>query len=112
MEPYTTHGQIDPPRIGRGVALFVIGSLFLAFGVFGILAGADGRAEGATAIGSGAIGIGTVAIVIGFWVNLFSKIEARLIDIQRVTVESRAPSELPDTADYAAKLKLWKDTLS
>lgn len=80
-------GVLAPPRIGNGVALFVIGGLFLALGLFAAAAGAGGS-DGASAIGAGAITLGGAIIAIGFWVNLFSKIEKRLIDIQQSIIQT------------------------
>jgi hypothetical protein len=83
---------IAAPRIGSGIALFLIGGLLLALAAFALLAGAGGS-EGASAVGGTFVVVGSAVIAVAFWVNLFGKIEARLIDIQTELAASRATGE-------------------
>ena len=87
-QPVSAKAAVDRPRIGNGAGLFVVGIIFLALGVFGVLAGAGGS-TGAMAFGTGAFALGAGIIAVGFWVNLFSKVEARLIDIQNAILATR-----------------------
>lgn len=70
--------RVEPPRIGGSGGYFIFGVLCLALG-------------GLFSFGGGLVGIGAASfftslggllVAVGFWVNLFGKIEARLIDIQ------------------------------
>jgi hypothetical protein len=91
--PGPTRHAVAAPRIGTGGAYFIIGGVFIALGVFAALA-ASGGAEGAGAFGSLAFTLGGGLVFIGFWISLFSKLEARLIDIQKIVAGGDLQSEI------------------
>ncbi len=85
--------DIAPPRIGGGRAYFVLGAIFIALGLFGLVA-ASGGGQGAAAFGVAALALGGGLLTLGFWVRLFGLLEARLIDLQRVAVWTRGQPEV------------------
>ena len=107
-----THSQrpqsVEPARIGSGIVFLISGGVCLAVGAFGLLAGAGGSA-GAAEFGGGAVSLGEILIVIGVVFGLFRKLEARLIEIQNVRLDSIDQSiHVPETS-LNVKTKIMDD---
>lgn len=74
---------IAAARIGSGGVMIFLGAVGLALGVLLSAAGSSAMDPGLSGFGFGLALLGGALLSIGFWVRLFGRIEARLIDIQR-----------------------------
>ncbi|HWF00027.1 MAG TPA: hypothetical protein VG248_09550 [Caulobacteraceae bacterium] len=86
----TTFGTstLAPRRIGGGGGYIAAGILVLAFAALAALAAAGGG-TGAAAVAGLGLAVAAGLLAIGFWVRLFGRIEARLIDIQVALLSQR-----------------------
>lgn len=74
----------DEPKIGTGLAWFIVAGAFFAFGVFAALAAAGGE-QSADAPAVFCFSVAALFGWIGFAVRLFGVIERRLIAIEKAT---------------------------
>lgn len=85
---------VAPPRIGSGSVFIAIGVLLLAAGLLACIAGA-------VAFGVALASLGAGLIAVGFWSSLFSRLEARLMDIEAELKHRGSWSEIVDAVDTA-----------
>ena len=82
-------------RIGSGAYYTYGGAAFFAFAIFCALAASGGSHE--AGIFAGIFGVlGSGLVFVGFWKELFSKLELRLMDVEKALIAGQA--DTPKTA--------------
>ncbi len=80
----SSNGNIEAPRIGNGTSELILGGVAFAFAVFAGMAAAGGS-SGAGAVALLALAAAAAFFAAAFWKRLASRIELRLMDIERAT---------------------------
>ena len=89
--------MIEKPRIGSGQGYIWAGAACYLLTIFcAVAASGGGSGAGSFAVAFGALASGLVFL--GFWKGLFSKIELRLIDIQRASSPEPVAAPAPPPA--------------